>query len=237
VSITSRKIRLGDAGPDGRLRLDGLARYLQDAATDDSDDAGYLTGPGTDNVWLVRETNVRAGAGRWPVLGDCVEVATWAGGIGRAWAIRRTELSIDGETAVEASARWVHLDDAGRPSRLSPEFIAIYAEAAGGRGATARIPPPEQPGPHAVHRQWAVRRSDLDIVGHVNNAAIWAAVVEVTDTSVATATVAHHGAVEATDEVDLCTETGEGGVRLWMIVGGDIRVTATFTPGIRPGRG
>ena len=36
-----RKVRLGDVTPKGRLRLDAVARYLQDIATDDSLDGGY----------------------------------------------------------------------------------------------------------------------------------------------------------------------------------------------------
>ena len=36
----SRRVRLGDASPRGRLRLDACARYLQDIANDDSRDAG-----------------------------------------------------------------------------------------------------------------------------------------------------------------------------------------------------
>ena len=35
-----RIVRLGDVSPAGRLRLDAVARYLQDIATDDAVDAG-----------------------------------------------------------------------------------------------------------------------------------------------------------------------------------------------------
>ena len=51
-----RRVRLSDTGPDGVLRLDGLARYLQDVATDDWSDAS-LDPQGT---WVVRRTVVRA---------------------------------------------------------------------------------------------------------------------------------------------------------------------------------
>jgi acyl-ACP thioesterase len=40
VFTVSRVVRSTDVTPDGRLRLDALARYLQEAAEDDVADAG-----------------------------------------------------------------------------------------------------------------------------------------------------------------------------------------------------
>ena len=42
VFETSRLVRLGDADEHGRLRLDALARHLQDVATDHSVDSGMI---------------------------------------------------------------------------------------------------------------------------------------------------------------------------------------------------
>ena len=68
-----RRVRLSDAGPDAGLRLDGVARYLQDAATDDWADSG-LSPEGT---WVVRRTALQvASGGRWPRLGETVAVGT-----------------------------------------------------------------------------------------------------------------------------------------------------------------
>ena len=72
----TRKVRLGDAGGDGRLRLDALARYLQDIANDDAVDAG-LEGA---MAWVVRRIEVE-----WtglPALGDLVELTTFCTGVG-----------------------------------------------------------------------------------------------------------------------------------------------------------
>ena len=49
-----RRVRLGDASPGGRLRLDAVARYLQDVANDDAEDAG-LANPAS---WVVRRTTI-----------------------------------------------------------------------------------------------------------------------------------------------------------------------------------
>ncbi len=52
-TVTSR-VRLGDVSPKGRLRLDGIAKLLQDVATDDAEDGA----PGADEGWVVRRTTI-----------------------------------------------------------------------------------------------------------------------------------------------------------------------------------
>src|SRR4051794_19491083 len=53
-----RAVRLGDVTPKGRLRLDALARYLQDVANDDATE-----GIGEDAMaWVVRSTTVEVHA-------------------------------------------------------------------------------------------------------------------------------------------------------------------------------
>ena len=42
VVVRTRPVRLGDVDERGRLRLDATARYLQDIATDDVNDASTL---------------------------------------------------------------------------------------------------------------------------------------------------------------------------------------------------
>ena len=48
-------VRLSDANPTGALRLDGVARFLQDVATEDWEDTGIVS----DYVWVVRRAVVR----------------------------------------------------------------------------------------------------------------------------------------------------------------------------------
>lgn len=218
-----RRVRLSDAGPDAILRLDGMARYLQDAATDDWADSGLDPG----ETWVVRRTVVRvAEGGRWPALGDRVALTTWCGGMGPAWAERRTDLEVDGTVMVETVALWVPLDPAGRPVRLGPEFHTVYGEAARGRRVSGRIPA-ASPVTDAHEWPWSIRRADLDIVGHVNNAAVWAAVTEVARGPVAFAALSHHGPVEDGSVVTLLTAPG----RMWLMSDGEVRVSAEFSPG------
>ena len=197
------------------LRVDGLARYLQDVATDDWDDAAVAG----DEVWVVRRCSVRA-LGEWPRLGEEVTLATWCGGTGAAWAERRTDLGVAGEVTLMATSLWVPVGPDGRPRRMPAGFAAVYGEAAGGRRVPGRVTA-SSPGPGARRRPFALRASDVDVVGHVNNAVAWHAVAEVAPARVTGAEVTYHSPIEAGEEVTLADEGG----RLWLLVGGAVRVS------------
>ncbi len=215
----TRRIRLSDCGPDGWLRPDGLARYLQDVATDDWDDTGLVS----EETWLARRTSWRLVAEQWPRLGDLVTLTTWCSGSGAAWAERRTDLVRDGSTAVQTVALWVPVSPSGRPVRVAPSFYEVYGEGARRRisGRVAMSEPPKD----ARRRPWPLRRTDLDIVGHVNNAALWAPLVEVAPGPVRQASVVYHAPVHGGDRVELV----ESGNRWWLTVDDLVRVARDFT--------
>jgi acyl-ACP thioesterase len=162
-------------------------------------------------------------SGRSPELGELVSLVTWCAGTGPAWAERRTDVEVAGDVMVEAVALWVLLDPSGRPLRLGQGFHDVYGEATGGRRVSGRIAAVPVPA-DAATRPWPIRRADLDVVGHVNNAAVWAALTEVATGPVATATVTHHGPVEDDHHVNLVTRAG----RMWLITGTEVAVSAEF---------
>lgn len=158
-----------DCAPSGRIRLDALARWLQDVAYADVVDAELADRA----VWVVRRTRIRVQ--RFPRVGEGYAVATFCSGLGRMWAERRTSITAlgDGQSSVEAVSLWVHLDPASwRPIPLSDAEASIYAASTGGRRVTARL---RHPTPVGDERRsgWTFRATELDIAGHINNAAYW----------------------------------------------------------------
>jgi acyl-ACP thioesterase len=158
-----------DCAPSGRIRLDALARWLQDIAYGDVVEAGMAH----TAVWVVRRTRVRVT--RFPRFGDAYELATFCSGLGRMWAERRTSIARigEGDGDVEAVSLWVHLNPVDwRPIPFSEEEAALYGTSAAGRRVTARLrhPPPAAPGGGSP---WTFRATELDIAGHINNAAYW----------------------------------------------------------------
>lgn len=163
-----RTVRLGDAGLDGFLRLDALARFLQDVAAEDTAQAGMGSAS-----WVVRRSVVEL-AGR-PRFGERVRLTTFCGGLGGRWAERRTTV-VGPASVVEVATLWVFVDEAtGRPAPLPEGFHEAYAAAAGGRRVSGRLAHPAPP-EGAARRPWPLRVTDFDVLGHVNNAAYWAPV-------------------------------------------------------------
>jgi acyl-ACP thioesterase len=214
------RVRLGDADANGILRLDGVARILQDVATDDWEETGLES---TD-TWVVRRTTIRvADGGRWPRYKEVLTVTTWCGGTGAAWAERRTNISSHGQLLVEAVGLWVPVDPTGHPVRIKPAFFDVYGEAMQGRKVSGRIAAPVVADDAQLLAR-PLRRAALDIVGHVNNAAVWQAVTEVVTTPVSWVSVIHHGAVEDGHDVRIAHASGS----LWLLVDGEVRVSAEY---------
>jgi acyl-ACP thioesterase len=227
---STRRVRLADADPGRRLRLDALARLLQDLGNDDMADAGL----DPSSPWVARRTVVEAA--RWPELGERLVVETWCGGLGPRWAERRTSLTGEGSDAsVEVASLWVHLGPGDRPAPLPADFVAVYGDAAGGRSVSARLRHRAGPGPDAAARPWPVRSADLDVLGHVNNAATWQAVEDELwrrGLVPARAELEYREALDPGDDVVLRSEAGEGGLRLWLTVGDEVRASATVLPAL-----
>jgi acyl-ACP thioesterase len=172
---SSRVVRLSDVHPSGAVRLDAIARYLQDVATDDVVDAGVARAV----AWMVRRTTVVVR--RRPRYGERVELATWCSGIGPALAERRTSLCGASGSLVEAVSLWVALEPSSRrPVPLTASHFDPYRESAGDRRVRSRlvVPLPPDAALAGEGRPWPLRDSDLDLYGHVNNVISWAAVEE-----------------------------------------------------------
>jgi acyl-ACP thioesterase len=161
---------LADCSPSGRIRLDALARWLQDVAYADVEDAGVAD----QAIWVIRRARLHVT--RFPRFGERFRVTTFCSGLGRMWAERRTTIAREGASTsdVEAGALWVHLDPVTqRPTPLTAvEMQAYGAGAAGERKVTARLHHPPAP-EGAEARPWRFRATECDLAAHVNNAAYW----------------------------------------------------------------
>lgn len=163
-----RAVRLADMDAAGRVRLDALARYLQDIAIDDVGQTGWGA---PDHLWFVRRIRLDVLA---PLLVDrSVELVTWCSGMAAIAAGRRWSVVGDAGGRVEVDSVWIHLDAAGRPARIVD--FGPYALATGGRSVSTRLELPDPP-VGAEHEPWPLRSSDVDLHGHVNNAVHWQAV-------------------------------------------------------------
>jgi acyl-ACP thioesterase len=169
--VSRRVVRLADMDVWGRVRLDAIARYLQDVAIEDVDETGWGA---PDHLWFVRSMRVDVLA---PLLEDrVVELVTWCSGLAAVAAGRRWSVIGDAGGRIEVDSVWIHLDAQGRPARI--EGFGVYAEATGGRAVSTKLALAEPVEPEVVV-PWPLRATDVDLHGHVNNAVHWQAVEHV----------------------------------------------------------
>lgn len=228
VVAVSRAVGLADVRPDATIRLDAIARVLQDAADADAASASVDGRPVDMGYWLLRRVALRID--HTPRLRAELEAATWCSGVGARWAERRTDVTVGDRLAIESVAIWVHVSpESGRPLPLSPDFHAVWAESARGRQVSARLhhaAPPES----AAREPWPLRATDLDVIGHVNNAAYWAPVEEVLarrpGRRIRHAEAEFRAGLDLDDKVDVVTDERDDRLACWLCVGGDVRASA-----------
>ncbi len=239
-TVRARRVRLGDVTASGRLRLDALARYLQDIATDDVLEEG-LGGP-----WVLRRVALQVG--QFPRYNDDIELTTFCSGIGPRVAERRTTVRIGSRIVVETLAIWVYVDARGRPAPIEPEFLSLYAASVNGRRVTGRLrhqPPPGE----ARSRPWPLRVADVDVLEHANNAVAWASVEDALAESAARADrrggnpdpdagdlgerlvraeMEYRSPLDPGEEPDLRVVVRRDGLSSWLTVGDVVRTSTTL---------
>ncbi len=214
-----RKVRLGDVGVDGRLRLDALTRYTQDVSDDDTTDADLPADPG----WVVRSTVVDQLVPA--VLGEQLHFTTFCSGLGRRWAERRLSIIGGRGARYEVATVWVCIDvQSGQPHPLTERFIELYGDAADGRRASARLRNPkltDQPPADLCWGHWQLRTADYDVFEHVNNAAYWAVVEQWLEPSMMSrpvrATLEYGAGLTPAASVPVARVSGPDGLRLWWL--------------------
>lgn len=165
-----RRVRLSDMDSCGRVRLDALARFLQDVAIDDVQETGWGM---PEHLWFVRSMKVDVVT---PLLHDReIELTTWCSGMAAIAAGRRWSVRGDAGGRVEVDSVWIHLGPDQRPARL--EQFGVYADATAGRRVSTKLELTDPPA-DASRAPFALRVSDVDLHGHVNNAVFWQAVEE-----------------------------------------------------------
>jgi len=165
------RVRFDECGADGAVRTSSYLRYMQDAASVHSSMAGYTREWYREQgiFWLVRHVRIRVlSPSRY---GDIVGVSTEVVGFRRIWARRHSDVRDEsGRLVAEADVDWVLTDARGRPMRIPEEISRRFA---------ARLQEGYEPGavrpltaPTGAHRrERTVERSELDPLGHLNNAA------------------------------------------------------------------
>jgi acyl-ACP thioesterase len=164
------RVRFDEAGADGHLRSSGFLRYAQDLAWIHSESAGFgREWYGSRGLtWLVRSVELEIVD---PVVyGAELVASTELTGFRRVWARRRSEFRQPASDRIAAVAvtDWVLLNSRGMPVQPPAEIQAAFATPVGGFTPLRLALSPAS----AVSREeFSARHSEVDPMGHVNNAA------------------------------------------------------------------
>lgn len=165
------RVRFDEAGPDGYLRSSGYLRYAQDLAWIHSESHGF------DHEWYAaRKLSWLVRAVELDIVGNVAYgseliVSTEVIGFRRIWARRRSEFRVTGTERPVAVALtdWVLLDGRGAPTRVPAEIVDAFVEP-DINYTPMRLHLPPTPA-DATAYPIRVRRSEVDPMAHVNNAA------------------------------------------------------------------
>lgn len=233
---TSRSVRTGDVDADRRLRLDGVARYLQDIGSDNLDASGFAD---VHPLWIVRRTVIDVHVPA--VFPDRMHLHRWCSELSNRWCHMRVDVDSDGGADIRTEGFWINISpDTGMPTRMTDEFIEPLLEHTTEhrlrwhRRLTAALPQPDAPGVQLG--QFPLRFTDVDLLGHVNNTVYWHAVEEHLSGRPDLTSAPHRATIEylspvlGTDSLRVWVAHGERAVDLWFEVDGELRAQARVEP-------
>ena len=169
--IETFRMRSYDLDAAGRVGLGAMCRYLQEAASNHAAalDVALERLEPLGLAWVLGRLHLRLE--RVPRWGEEIRVETWPSGRDTLRATRDFLLETEaGEVFARATTAWTLVDVARRrPVRL-PDFVLEIHPPERARAlddAFEKIPELEA---YEISRALPIRRADIDLNGHVNNA-------------------------------------------------------------------
>lgn len=225
---TSRPVRTGDVAPDNRLRFDGVARYLQDIASDNADAAGFDE---TDPIWILRRTVIDVHVpALWP---DRVHLQRWCSAYSTRWSNMRVQVRSDKGALIETEGFWIKINrDTGMPARISDGTLTLlgsHTEENRLRWQSWLTEPVPADGPDTP---FPLRSTDLDPLEHVNNAAYLHAVEDHAASRADLLSGPHRLVIEyrspitGGEHLSIRRREDDDAITLWFLVDGEARATA-----------
>jgi acyl-ACP thioesterase len=170
VHRTTVRVRSYETGVDGRLQVPVLCRLLQEAATIHAAELGVSVESLIEDgcAWVL--SRMRVVVHRWPTVDDEVVIETWPQALNRLTTERRFEVRLaDGPVLATATTLWLVLDlERRRPIRVPSRIVEALSRHDVG-DTPVRAEKLNDPNLVEGQSEFGVRRSDLDLAGHVNN--------------------------------------------------------------------
>lgn len=164
------KVRAYEAGPDGRVNIQSVCNYLQDAASSHA----FLMGVAVDRLqeknltWVLSRLHIKMD--KYPFWMNKIRIDTWPAIKDKYYAIRDFRM-FDGkgrEIGV-ASSSWMMIDTIQRRSVALPAFMDEFQNKEAGRALDDPFEKLSEIKNAENEKYFNVRLADLDMNRHVNS--------------------------------------------------------------------
>jgi acyl-ACP thioesterase len=117
--------------------------------------------------------------------------------------------------------------------RLPPAFDAIYGPSTLGRTVSAKLELPPHPAPDARTLRWPLRVTDLDALGHANNAVYWEGIESALALGDGAggrsrAVLEYRRPVDLNSDLALAIVDTDGAISVWFVDAGETAATAVI---------
>lgn len=174
VYRTAWRVATGDIGSDLNLRLDGVARYIQEVGAENLVDAGEAE---DHPHWLVQRTVIDVIE---PIeFPNEVSFSRWCSALSTRWCTMRVDLVGSDGGRIETEGFWIAINAKTlTPQRATDSLIARFSTTTDEYRLKWR-PWLQNPTVTDEAVPFALRRTDIDLFAHVTNTAYWHAIHEV----------------------------------------------------------
>ena len=162
---------LSDITNDKTIKNKAILRIFEDVAAKHSDSVQNGLYDIIDNgfSWVLLEWRLKVE--KRPHYGDVLQVCTWVRNSTKLYSYRDFEIYVNGERAVCGSSKWICVDiKTLRPVKLTEELLGKYCPEPDknvfGAPEFDRMKEAEE---YPLSARYLVRKSDIDINGHVHN--------------------------------------------------------------------
>lgn len=227
VYETGWRLATSDIDEHMRLRLDGVARYIQEAGAEHLADAGLAE---VHPHWIVLRTVIDV---LEPIeLPSDITFRRWCAALSTRWCNMRVQLRGADGGRIETEGFWLCVNkDTLTPSRLSDDCIARFGSTTDNHRLKWRpwLTEPVQDGTETV---FPLRRTDIDIFQHVNNTSYWHGAHEILgqvpelESGPFRAVLEYRSPIKFGESLTIRSERHEDAVRMQFVVGDDVRAAA-----------
>jgi len=231
---TGWPVRLADTNRDRRLRLDAIARYLQDIGFEHLD---AVEDGDAHRGWVVRRTVIDV---LKPIeFGEHVTLRRWCSALSNRWCNMRVQVCGSKGGLVETEGFLIHFGtESGVPARMSDRFMApMLASTTEHRLRwKAALTDPLPIGPSVQELPFHLRVTDIDWLDHVNNAVYLSALEEILAAHTDLMSGPHRAVIEYTkplqagEPVRIVARRDGSALDVWFAVDDESRAAARVTP-------